>query len=336
MELSRSVRGKFKEKRILVIGDIVADQFLSGTISRISREAPVFILRHDETDTFPGGAANAAANVAALGGTPVLIGVIGNDDEGRQVSSALSGVNADSQFLLFSDRVRTTAKVRVLGGQQYGAKKQVLRIDYENRKEIPGDIVAALIDNLRMAARDAVAIVISDYGYGVCTAEVFEVALEVAEENKIPVLVDSRFRLNEFGGARSATPNKEEAEALLDRAFDHADAETLRESLGFDSLLVTLGGDGMAIAVEGMPVEHIAAVGSDQPLDVTGAGDTVIAAYALGLASDFSPYEAARIANHAGGIVVMKRGTAVASIAELEVSLEKDSQTATSASPNEG
>lgn len=319
----------------MVVGDIVADRFLSGTISRVSREAPVFILRHDATDTFPGGAANTAANVASLGGVPVLVGLLGNDLDGRDTAAALDSCQIDKQFVITDDSIRTTAKVRVLGGQPYAEKKQVIRIDYENSTGIPANIVSGIEQNLEFAAKDASAIVLSDYGYGLCTDVLFAKAVDISKRLEIPLIVDSRYRLAAFAGATSATPNKEEAEAILGREFKVEDAEFLRAKLNFNSLLVTLGGGGVAVAAIGRTVEHIPAVGSTQPVDVTGAGDTVIAAYALGLASGLSPVEAAAIANHAGSIVVMKRRTSVATVTELEDSLrDHQSEGATAVSRN--
>ncbi|MGH9946474.1 MAG: bifunctional heptose 7-phosphate kinase/heptose 1-phosphate adenyltransferase [Pyrinomonadaceae bacterium] len=332
MTLGNEIRSKFIGKRIAVVGDIVADQFLSGTISRVSREAPVFILRHDETETRPGGAANAAANIASLGGEPRLVGLIGRDSNGDSLLKAFTETNVVDRFVIRSDFVSTTAKVRVLGGQSHSAKKQVIRIDYENKNALSPDDQNSLIKNLVEASHDADAIVFSDYNYGVCNSTVFEAAKKISAKQKIPVIVDSRFRLEEFRGASSATPNQEETEKMLGRLFLAGDAESLRERLGFDSLLVTLGGQGMVLARSGEPIVSIPAVGSDQPVDVTGAGDTVIAAFSLGSASGLSPSDAARVANHAGGIVVMKRGTSVATLDELAESLDQFRNNAVSAS----
>lgn len=311
----------FGGKLVVIVGDLVADQFISGTISRVSREAPVFILRHDETETRAGGAANAAVNVASLGGEAVLVGLIGEDDNGRLLSETFerSGVRCESIEMV--NGLRTTTKVRVLAGQQYAARQQVIRIDYENSLEIAASVREALISNLTTSGKSADAIVVSDYGYGVVTPELFETAREIALSRKIPLILDSRFRLSEFRGATSATPNQDEVEQILGRDFTEADCERLRERLGLASLLVTRGNKGMLLIEDGGKSLEIDAVGSKEPIDVTGAGDTVIAAYALGLASGLSFAEAANIANHAGSIVVMKKGTASVSRDELIQSL---------------
>jgi rfaE bifunctional protein kinase chain/domain len=321
--ISQLDRRSFNGKKVAIVGDIVADQFLSGSISRVSREAPVFILKHEQTDTRPGGAANAAANIASLEGTPILIGVVGNDASGNALFDSLriAGVRSDAISRIDST---TTTKVRVLAGQNYSPKQQVIRIDYENNNIYDLSLRSSLIDNLRNAAKDAHAIVISDYGYGVVDQDLFNEAKCLAKEREIPLVVDSRFRLREFAGATSATPNLEEVEKLLGDRFNDNDCVELCRRLGYESLLVTCGNEGMLVIARDASPKRIAAVGSTVPVDVTGAGDTVIAAYALGLASGLDPHEAAVVANHAGGIVVMKKGTATVSIDELLASLAEN------------
>lgn len=301
----------------MIVGDLVADQFLEGTISRVSREAPVFIMRHDSTVTCPGGAANAAANVAALGGSPVLIGLTGADAAGDLLRGALAGHGVGCEQILRLDDVQTTTKVRVLTGQHYAARQQVIRIDYENDRPTDADTETRLIRALRSAGESADAIVISDYGYGAVTPAVFETAKTLAGERVIPLVVDSRFRLETFVGATTATPNQDEVEHILGAGFTDLDCESLRRRMGLKALLVTRGNKGMLLIEEAREPLTIDAVGSTVPVDVTGAGDTVIAAYALGLAAGLTYADAAFIANHAGGVVVMKRGTATVSAEEL-------------------
>jgi rfaE bifunctional protein kinase chain/domain len=333
--LDKDIRRLFRGKKIAVIGDIVADQFLSGTISRVSREAPVFILKHNDTETRPGAAANAAANVAALGGSPVLVGTVGHDQTAEALLAALASSNVDTRNIISEARLKTTLKVRVLAGQTYAARQQVIRIDYENEKHVPHDTEFRLLEIALSAVSMADAVVVSDYGYGVAAKDLIERVKTAAKDRSLPIVADSRNGLMNFAGFTSATPNKEEAEALLKRAFENEDAERLRANLDLESIVVTLGGRGMAIAENGKLVSAVTAIGSDQPVDVTGAGDTVIAAFTLGLASGMSAFEAASIANHAGGIVVMKRGTAVATIDELEQSLAALHQPETHAAANE-
>ncbi|MBP9665545.1 MAG: hypothetical protein KBD94_13085 [Pyrinomonadaceae bacterium] len=312
---------RFSGKTIVILGDPVADQFLAGRISRVSREAPVFILKHESTTTVPGAAANAAANVASLGGRAILIGAIGNDVNGKALTEKLEAAGVVTTGVVAVDGIDTTTKIRVLAAQNYAPRQQVLRIDYEGEKALPPDAATILLDNLRAAVLAADAIVVSDYGYGSVSGERFEEVKRHALERSIPVIVDSRSRLSQFTEVTSATPNREEVEAILGPDFSDRDCSALCDRLGLAALLVTNGNQGMTLFERGGDPQHIEAIGSKEPVDVTGAGDTVIAAYALGLASGLAFVEAARVANHAGGIVVMKKGTASITAEELAVSL---------------
>jgi rfaE bifunctional protein kinase chain/domain len=281
-------------------------------------------LKHDETETLAGGAANAAVNVASLGGQAILIGVVGEDANGSALLEKLRQSNVVADCIISSQKQKTTTKVRVLAGQHYAPRQQVIRIDYENHEAIDSDLQSKLKENLTSAAEVADAIIISDYNYGVANLETAEIAKQIAADRKIPLLVDSRFNLRNFRGATSATPNQDEVEQILGKDFAEKDCIELCENLGYQSLLITRGNLGMLLIEKGKPPFDIKAVGSAEPVDVTGAGDTVIAAYALGLASGLSFAEAANLANHAGGIVVMKKGTASVTLDELFASLMKN------------
>lgn len=321
INLADRVRKQFPSKKIVIVGDLVADQFLYGTIARVSREAPVFILRHNETETLAGGAANAAVNAASLGGRAVLIGLAGKDANGDALLEKLHKSKVDCRYILQSEKFQTTTKVRVLAGQHYAPRQQVIRIDYENSKTIDAELQNQLKENFSAAAGDANAIIFSDYNYGVANAEIIKIAKETAAKRKIPFLVDSRFGLREFKGATTATPNQEEVEQILGKNFTERDCAELCRELDFQSLLVTCGNKGMFLVETGKQLARFDAVGAKEPVDVTGAGDTVIAAYALGLASGLIFADAANLANHAGGIVVMKKGTASVNSEELLASL---------------
>lgn len=322
-EAADRIRQNFPRKKIVIVGDLVADQFLSGKIARISREAPVFILEHEHTETLAGGGANAAVNVAGLGAEACLVGLIGTDKNGEALLESLEKARVNCSFVAASDKIQTTTKVRVLASQHYAARQQVIRIDYENKKQPDDELIEKLKQNLLAASDGADAIIISDYNYGVTCTEIAKLASRIARDKKILLLVDSRYRLQDFPNATSATPNQEEAEQILGEKF--ADIETfgaacvaLREKLGYESLLVTCGNKGMILIEKDRDEPfYMEAVGSKEPVDVTGAGDTVIATYALALASGLSFAESARVANHAGGIVVMKKGTASVSPKEL-------------------
>ncbi|NOT46518.1 MAG: sugar kinase [Acidobacteria bacterium] len=323
-DLSVKIQGLFPKKRIVIVGDLVADQFLHGTISRVSREAPVFILRHDETDTRAGAASNAAVNISSLGARPVLVGVLGDDENGRLLLERLQGEGVDCDNVAIDASRKTTTKVRVLAGQHYAARQQVIRIDYESPASIAEGVRRQMLTSLEREADDADAIVISDYNYGVAGRDLFDLALNISKERSVPLLIDSRFRLNEFKGATTATPNQDEVEQLLGTGFSDEECSKLREELGLQSLLVTCGNKGMLLFENDKPMVSLPAVGPSEPVDVTGAGDTVIAAYALGLASGLTYPEAADVANHAGGIVVMKKGTAAVSLTELLESIRNN------------
>jgi rfaE bifunctional protein kinase chain/domain len=317
---------RFPEQRIVIIGDAIADKFVHGSISRVSREAPVFILRHQRTETVPGGAANCAMNLAALGAHVSLISVTGDDESGSELRAKLEAAGVDIEGVVVSDKVQTTTKVRILAGQSHSSKQQVIRIDYEGAPLGDEAIRSAILRRLEHAFAGANGIVISDYNYGVVDARAAELIRKAAD---VPVLVDSRFRLSEFTGFTAATPNQEEVENLAGAPISSADdletaAKELKKRLGHHALLVTQGSQGMTLLEDDAAPVHIHAVGAQQAVDVTGAGDTVIATFALALASGASFTNAAHLANYAGGLVVMKRGTATVSASELEHAIRQD------------
>jgi rfaE bifunctional protein kinase chain/domain len=311
---------RFGDQRIVILGDAIADKFLHGSISRVSREAPVFILRHQHTETLPGGAANCAMNLVALGARVSLISVTGDDEAGGELRAKLKAGGVDIEGVIVSDKVQTTTKVRILAGQTHSSKQQVIRIDYEDAPLGDEEVRRAILNQLDKALNGASAFVISDYNYGVVDARAVELIRKTAA---IPVLVDSRFRLPELTGFTAATPNQEEVENLAGVSISstadlESAAQELKARLGHRALLVTRGSQGMTLLEGDAAPVHIPAVGAQQAVDVTGAGDTVIATFALALASGASFAAAARLANYAGGLVVMKRGTATVSAAELE------------------
>ena len=319
---------RFPQRKIVVVGDLLADQFIYGAISRVSREAPVFILRHEHTETTPGGAANCAANLAALGATVSLVGATGDDEAGNALLEKLRAAGVDCAGVCVSADLKTTTKVRILAGQLHSTRQQVIRIDYEGSGLNDAALRASLEEQLRRHTADADAVIISDYNYGVVDQALADALRQATKPRRTPVMVDSRFQLSRFHGFTSATPNEDEVENLLGRQLAQDDnldsiAEALREQLALRALLVTRGSHGMTLFEDGVAPLHIEAVGAREPVDVTGAGDTVIATYTLALASDASFPDAARLANYAGGLVVMKRGTASVSSDELTDSVLK-------------
>ena len=316
---------RFQQRKILIVGDSVADQFVFGAISRVSREAPVFILRHEQTETTPGGAANCAMNLATLGASVALISVTGEDEAGRALTQKLHAAGIDCSGLITSPGLQTTTKVRILAGQAHSTRQQVIRIDYEGQSLSDFRLRRTMQENVIKQLKAADAVIMSDYNYGVVSAEIAQAIRETANTRGIPVLVDSRFQLSSYTGFTSATPNEEEVETLLGRVLEEGELNTagqaLREKLDHRALLITRGGHGMTLFEEGVEPLEIEAVGAREPVDGTGAGDTVIATYTLALASDASFPDAARLANYAGGLVVMKRGTATITSEELIDSL---------------
>ena len=318
----RSIVSRFSERRIVVVGDAVADRFLYGEISRVSREAPVLILRHERTETIPGGAANCAVNLASLGAKVSLVGVVGEDEAGATLIDKLNNCGVETGSVIKLSTAQTTTKVRILAGQLHSTRQQVIRVDYEGEPLSDEKLRSDLHARLSAEAATADAVIISDYNYGVADRLMASAVRASVAARNIPVLVDSRFRLSEFQGFTSGTPNEDEVEQLL--GIHHTGAgglETagteLRERLGYRALLITRGSHGMILLEEGEPPRHIEAVGASEPVDGTGAGDTVIAAYTLALACGAKFIEAAHLANHAGGLVVMKRGTASINQQEL-------------------
>jgi rfaE bifunctional protein kinase chain/domain len=314
-------------ERVLMLVDLVADRFVTGTPKRISREAPVLILRHAGESLAPGGGANAAVNVRALGGAPDVHGVVGDDPSGRDLVAALAGRGVATTGVLVRERYQTPTKTRILAGFPTGIKQQIVRFDREEEAQLSSAELAQLDAAVR-ASRGARIAILSDYGYGAVAPELVA-AMRAAVGPRGTILVDSRFRLGAYRGLDGATPNEEEAEALLGRPLDDpagsdaAAGSELRERLGASFLLITRGSRGMSLH-DGAGSIAIPVHGTDQVADVTGAGDTVIGTFALALAAGASPLEAALLANYAGGVVVMKMGTATVSPAELAAAIRTD------------
>ena len=320
-------------QRIVVIGDIAADEFLYGRVARVSREAPVLILEYDTTEIMPGGAGNAANNAAALGARTQVFGCVGRDEQGGRLVAALEASGVDARGVVRVPGYMTTTKTRVLAGGIHSAKQQVVRIDRRGTA-VPTRIVhEGWARRLDAALRTCDAVLVSDYGGGVVTpALVGHVrrTVRARRDRHVPVLLDSRYDLHRYRGLTASTPNEAEVEALLGVRIDD-DKRTLERAgrailaqTQMGAVLITRGSRGMALFEDDRPTVHIPIYGSDEIADVTGAGDTVIAAVTHAVAAGASMEEAARLANYAGGIVVMKRGTATVSRDELRAAIEGD------------
>jgi rfaE bifunctional protein kinase chain/domain len=320
-----SLRGR----TVAVIGDLMADEFVYGRVARVSREAPVLILEYDSTEVVPGGGGNAANNVAALGGQAVLVSVVGRDEPGRRLLAALQP-GVVSRFVMRAAEHRTTVKTRILAGGIHSAKQQVVRIDRAVGQTFSRQLRAAFERAALAVAAEVDAVLVSDYGSGLVTPPlVAKIARRLrAVGHPIPILVDTRYRLLDYRGLTACTPNESEVEQALGirinddlKVLERAGREIL-DRTGMRAVLITRGSRGMALFVPGEPTQHIPIHGSDEIADVTGAGDTVMATLALALAAGASFAAAAHLANRAGGLVVMKRGTATVSAAELRAAVD--------------
>jgi rfaE bifunctional protein kinase chain/domain len=310
-----------KGRRIAVVGDLIADEFIYGQIGRVSREAPVLILNYDSTEIVPGGAGNAAANVAALGGIARAVGLAGRDDTGRRLLDILKRRRVDVAGVARPGGYHTPTKTRILAGGIHSAKQQVVRIDRAAAAAADDHAREAFGKRVVAAARECDALLVSDYGSGLVTPAL---AAEAQRVMRVPLaLVDSRYQLLRYHRMTACTPNESEVEQALGirigdntRILERAGRELLGRTRA-RAVLITRGSRGMALFEPDTRTEHIPIFGSDQIADVTGAGDTVIATMTLALAAGATFLEAARLANFAGGLVVMKRGTATVSASEL-------------------
>lgn len=315
---------KFSSQRVVLLGDFVADVFQSGDITRVSREAPVLILKHRETRIVPGGGANAANNFAALGAEVHPVTIVGDDEAGEALFNFFRAQKTDTSGILRQKGSTTPRKTRFLAGWAHKAGQQVLRVDYEPT-DPPSEAVRKRLHSIAAKKlRRATALAVSDYGFGIVAPG--EIRALLARHRGVVSAIDSRYRLADFAscGFHSATPNEAELEAIHHASIGKDVAALERcghmtlSSMKLRSLLVTRGRDGMALFEPSARAVHIPIHGTDEAVDVTGAGDTVLATYTLGLAAGASPFEAAHLANIAGGLVVMKSGTATISRHELQ------------------
>lgn len=313
---------------VVVLGDLVADEYVFGETDRVSREAPVPIVRWESVQTRPGGAANVAANVAALGARVRPVGLVGQDTAGRRLLAAFEEGGADAGHVVSLRDRCTETKTRILAGGRSTTRQQMLRVDRADERPITPRQRSRLRAAFEAACRGADVIVVSDYGAGLVDEPMADSLRKLARRK--PVCVDSRYDLSRFTGVTVAKPNEPELEAVAGRRLRttedvEAAGRALREQLDVEALVVTRGRHGMEIFVEGA-IEHLPVWGPAEAVDVTGAGDTVLATLACAMGTGADVITSARLANVAGGLVVQKAGTATCSADELVQALAPTSR----------
>ena len=331
VERLRKIIEAFPKVTITVLGDLVSDEFVYGEISRVSREAPVLILKHRERTMVPGGGANAVNNLAELGVNALPVGAIGDDEAGRLLLKFFRHKRIPVSGVLKDKTYTTVTKTRILAGMTHNTRQQVVRVDREPENPPNRHLTRELFLAAREYLRASDVLLVSDYGYGSASPAIVNTLRQGGRRRtvNVPLILDSRFRMLEYSGATAATPNEPEVEAALGLRIGQdwqkvvQAGQQVMERMKLQSLLITRGRDGMVAFDQGHAPVDIPIFGSDQVADVTGAGDTVIAVFSAALGAGASTAEAAQLANYAGGIVVMKRGTATVSREELLRALDQ-------------
>ena len=299
----------------------MADEYIFGMTSRISREAPVIILKYTSQAVLPGCGANAVNNINTLGGDVFPLGVVGDDEMGRGLINTLKkkGINTEG---IISDKTRLTpTKTRILAGGYNTTKQQVIRIDRENNDTISRKTEERLLKIFMETVDIADTILVSDYGLGTLSEGILNSINRLAKKGEKIVTVDSCFDILKYCYVTAATPNTEEVEWALNVALNENNikhhGQKILKQIQSNGLLITRGKEGMTLFEKNGDITEIDIYGTDEVADVTGAGDTVISTFTLALAAKASMKEAARLANYAGGIVVMKSGTATVTTEEI-------------------
>ena len=319
----KEIVDNFKNAKILVIGDMVADIYLNGNISRISREAPVLILEYTGEKIVPGGAANVVNNISTLSGSVFAYGLIGEDASGRKLKDLLEQKSIKVEGLLADGDRPTITKTRVVAGGAATVSQQVVRIDKEPKIPINKKLETKIIEKLSNDLKIVDGIVLSDYGSGMVTTKIKKLIIEYCRQNNKVCIVDSRYDILSFKGVTYVKQNEAEAAKVV--GFELLDEETivkagkiLLEKLQAKGIIISRGEDGMSLFEDSGAVHHIPVIDKSEVFDVSGAGDTAVAAFILAIASGAKPVEATEIANFAAGIAVRKLGTATVSNKELQ------------------
>lgn len=318
IEIIKQMNGK----KILVIGDMVADVYLYGNISRISREAPVLVLEEAREDVIPGGAANVAHNAATLGGAVLAAGLLGEDKAGSGLTAVLEGKKVDVEGFFHDKKRPTVTKTRIIAGGAATVSQQIVRIDKESKQPLDSSIEGKMMNYLEKIVPFMDGVIMSDYGSGTLTTSIVKMLLYHCQALNIPSVVDSRYRILDFKGIDYVKQNDAEVAATVGFALDSEErlmeaGAFLLERMEAQGILVTRGAKGMTLFEANGAVHNIPVSNRSEVFDVSGAGDTCVAAFTLALTGGAEPAQAAELSNFASGIAVRKLGTAVVTAAEL-------------------
>jgi rfaE bifunctional protein kinase chain/domain len=318
---------KLAGKRIVVVGDVFLDEYITGRATRLSREAPIPVLEFAGRRYVPGGAANPSNNIVALGGTACQVGVIGDDEAGRTLLTKLTEAGVDTTAVVTDPSRPTTTKTRVVALGSLRFPQQLARIDHLARRPVAGEVEEAIVAHLEALVPQVDALLISDYRTGVASETVVAASLKLARQHGRLATVDSQGNLRKFSRFDLVKCNQREAEAVVGRTLSSDDdfreaQERLLTELGVQAILITRGPGGMSLLGHEQPYAHILAANVSEVFDVTGAGDTVIAVATLALAAGLDLLSAAHLANYAAGLVVRKLGNATATPEELAWAIE--------------
>lgn len=314
---------QMQNKRILVIGDMVADVYLNGKISRISREAPVLVLEQAEEKIVAGGAANVAHNAATLGGRVYAVGLLGGDGAGSGLEAILAGRGADTSGLFVDERRPTITKTRIIAGGAATVSQQIVRIDKEDKSPVSASLEAKVMKRLETLLPEIDGVVLSDYGGALLTESVVKMLLYHCRRQNIPSIVDSRYRIKDFTGVDYIKQNDAEVAAIVGFELENEElllkaGAMLLKQMRAKGILITRGSRGMTLFEANGAVHDIPVSNCSEVFDVSGAGDTCVAAMILALSAGVEPVLAAELSNFASGIAVRKLGTATVTSGELE------------------
>lgn len=317
----------FPRMKVGVVADLMADIYIYGRPFKLSREAPVIIVRYEGEETVPGGGANTVNNIAKLGAKVFPVGVVGEDEPGRRLKGYLEKEGVETSGIFVSRERDTISKTRLLAGDLHASKRQVVRIDREPNSTVHPALENKILGYMEEVNKMVNAWVVSDYGYDIVAPGVLEKVKAFAREK--PVVVDSRYRVCDFTGVTILAPNEQEAEVASGIPINGEGdllkvGKNLMKKIAPEALLITRGNQGMMLFEKSGGVENIPISGPDEVTDVTGAGDTVTALLGLALPAGANFSQAARLSNYAAGVVVMKNGTATLTREELLEAIQKD------------